>query len=77
MDVAVIRCDKFVGDVAASLESFFWKCLDEFLSWLGSQFTERNNRFEQAAIQTVLELLAEFGAKHLASRKSREQLNLL
>ena len=77
MEVATVRCGDAVGNVVANLASFFWESSDHFILWLRLQFAQRTAQFEQAAIQTELELLAEFGAKHLAKERNREQLSLL
>jgi excinuclease UvrABC nuclease subunit len=77
METAAIQCGESMGEMTANLESFFWGCPDQFIAWLGSKFVKRTTRFEQAAIQSDLELLTEFGAKQLLTRKNRQQLALL
>jgi hypothetical protein len=77
METTAIQCSGSVAEVTVILESFFWGCPDQFSAWLGSRFAERTTPFEQAAIQADLELLTEFGSKHLSKATNRQQLALL
>jgi predicted GIY-YIG superfamily endonuclease len=65
MDRALIHCGESVGEVAAQLESFFWGKPDQFISWLGSKFTERTGSFDWDVIGSELETLEEISAKVL------------
>jgi hypothetical protein len=58
------------------LAEFFWQSSDEFLLWLGSRASESTHPFERAAIESELEILKEFSAKHKQALEGGRQLAL-
>lgn len=74
---AMIQCGLAAEKVAGALESFFWEAPDDFLFWLGAQFSLRTHPFERGVIESELESLTEFAAKHKQTEKNRRQLALL
>jgi predicted GIY-YIG superfamily endonuclease len=77
MGQTLIDCGDAAGDAWRELETFFWGPAEQFLLWLGSKFTHRVLPFERALIDSEMEVLAEFGAKHRPNTDSASQLALL
>jgi hypothetical protein len=77
MEVAILECGDAIGEVAASVESFFWGCPNQFVLWLGAKFAGRTNQFERTVIKTELETVSEFGSRLETKGKSGRQLALL
>lgn len=77
METTTLRCGGLMDEVRAALETLFWGNPDEFMTWLGSKFTERVSVFERNAIQADLEILENFGSKQLPEKDNRRQLTLL
>jgi hypothetical protein len=63
MDSVTLHCGGSTDEVRAALERCFWGKHDEFLTWLGSKFTERVSAFERNAIQADMGILENFGSK--------------
>jgi len=73
----LIDCQDTAAEVATVLAAFFWQSPDELLLWLGARFLERTHRFECALIDSEMETLKEFAAKHERPPVAGRQLGLL
>jgi len=58
------------------LAAIFWLSSDEFLLRLDSRASESTHPFERAAIESELEILKEFSAKHKQALEGGRQLAL-
>ncbi len=72
-----IDCRDSAAETAVVLEAFFWQAPDEFLLWLGSRFAERTHPFERSVIESEIETLKEFSAKHEQAPAAGRQMALL
>jgi predicted GIY-YIG superfamily endonuclease len=72
-----IHCGQFAEEVAAVLDTFFWRSPQDFVLWLGSRFCDRIHPFERAVIDSQLEILSEFFSRKQLLAEMRLQLALL
>jgi hypothetical protein len=73
----VIKYGGSVGEAVSAMEGFFWRSADEFLLWLGGQFTHRVVPFERRFMEAELKNLKEFSVRKKPCEKVRLQLALL
>jgi len=73
----LIDCQDTAAEIATVLAAFFWQSPDKLLLWLGARFSERTHRFERALIDSEMETLKEFAAKHERPPVAGRQLGLL
>ncbi len=72
-----IDCQDAANETVAALDAYFWHAPNDFLLWLGSRFTRRTHLFERSVIESEIETLKEFSAKHEKSPVAGRQLALL
>ena len=73
----MIHCGQSAGEVAAALDTFFWRSPQDFVLWLGSRFCERIHPFERTIIDSQLEIVGEFFSREKPPAEMRLQLALL
>jgi predicted GIY-YIG superfamily endonuclease len=71
-----IRGREPLEKVAAALDALFWESPDQFMRWLGSEFSARTHPFERAFIESELEILREFSVNQKQAVKFGKQLAL-
>ncbi|MGD0744205.1 MAG: nucleotide excision repair endonuclease [Verrucomicrobiota bacterium] len=72
-----IHCDQAAEEIAAALDTFFWRSPDDFVLWLVSRFRERIHPFERTFIDSHLEIVGEFFSRKQPPEETRHQLILL
>jgi hypothetical protein len=72
-----VECGTRPSEAMAALEDFFFKVPDNFLSWLGMQYSRRTVPFERLFLEGELDGLKEFGNRQPKDIEQRRQMSLL